>query len=405
MGRPLGRPRRFGVVTRVLAAALGAVLALGGMLAMQMPLRGEAASATLSLSRLGSTQVSGGVAWPRVGSAALYIPSLGVSESVHNAVVPIASLTKMMTAFVVLEKLPLAIGETGPCVTVTPSDYATYEYMKSTDQSNVPVVVGESLCEFQLLDGLLVHSADNYAAMLADLVSGSQTDFVALMNETARVLGLRQTTYADASGYDPASVSSALDQARLADVLMQLPVARAIVDQASIVLPVGGVEPSYTPYVGTNNVIGVKSGRTSEAGGCDVMAMTFPRGATSDVLYAVVLGQRGGDLLGPAGDAALALARSALAHVQHVRLARGQVVGSVGWPNSRTPIVLGAPAEFWWWGRSSRVPLHISLRRVSGAITRGERVGTLDVAGPVRGSYALIARHRAAPPTLWQRLR
>ena len=240
MGRRLRHPRRFGVVTRGVAMVLGAALALGGMLAMQVPLSGEAASATLQLSRLGSTQVSGGVQWPSVGSASLLIPSLGVSESVRNAVVPIASLTKMMTAFVVLRKYPLAPGEMGPCVTVSASDYATYEYMKSTDQSNVPVVVGESLCESQLLNGLLVHSADNYAAMLADFVSGSQSNFVALMNETAHVLGMRQTTYADASGYDPASMSSALDQARLASVLMQSPVVRDIVRQSSVVLPVGG---------------------------------------------------------------------------------------------------------------------------------------------------------------------
>jgi serine-type D-Ala-D-Ala carboxypeptidase (penicillin-binding protein 5/6) len=405
MGRRLRHPRRFGVVTRGVAMVLGAALALGGMLAMQVPLSGAAANATLQLSRLGSTQVSGGVQWPSVGSASLLIPSLGVSESVRNAVVPIASLTKMMTAFVVLRKYPLTPGETGPCVTVSASDYATYEYMKSTDQSNVPVIVGESLCESQLLDGLLVHSADNYAAMLADLVSGSQTDFVTLMNETAHVLGLRQTTYADASGYDPASVSSALDQARLANVLMQSPVVRDIVRQSSVVLPVGGLEGTYTPYVGTNNVIGVKSGRTSEAGGCDVMAMTFTQGTTSEVLYAVVLGQRGGDLLGPAGDAALALARSALAQIQHVQLARGQVVGSVGWPGSRTAIVLAAPAEFWWWGRSSHVPVRITLRRFTGSITAGETVGTLRVAGPVRGSLALVARRDVAPPSLWQRLR
>ncbi len=405
MARSLRHPRRFGVATRAASMALGAGLALGGMLAMQWPLRGEAASATLALSNLGTTRVSGGVLWPSVGSAALYIPSLGVTESVRNAVVPIASLTKMMTALVVLERLPLTPGEAGPCVTVSASDYATYEYMKSTDQSNVPVAIGESLCESQLLEGLLVHSADNYAAMLANLVAGSQPGFVALMNRKARELGLSQTTYADASGFDPASVSSAIDQARLANVLMSSPVARAIVAQPSVVLPVGGLESSYTPLVGTHDVIGVKSGRTSQAGGCDVMAMSFARGSTSDVLYAVVLGQRGGDLLGPAGEAALALAQSALADVQHVRLARGRVVGDVGWPGSRTPIVLAAPAEFWWWGRSSRVPVRIALRRVVSALRAGERVGTLDVTGPVSGTFSLVARGRAAPPTVWQRLR
>jgi hypothetical protein len=123
------------------------------------------------------------------------------------------------------------------------------------------------------------------------------------------------------------------------------------------------------------------------------------------VLYAVVLGQRGGNLLGPAGDAALALARSALAHVQHVRLRRGQVVGNVGWANARTPIVLAAPGEFWWWADSSRVPVTISLRHLTRAIHEGERVGTLHVLGPIQDAIALVATRAAAPPTLWQRLR
>ena len=384
---------------------LGAGVAVGIIVAMQLPLLGGVATASISLHELGTSAASAPLAWPSEGSAALYIPSLGIARSERNATVPIASLTKMMTAYVVLEKMPLSIGQTGPCVTVSASDVATYDYMKSTDQSSVPVVVGETLCESTLLTGLLVHSADNYAAMLADMVAGDQASFVALMNETAHVLGLTQTTYADASGYDPASVSSALDQARLANLLMASPLVRSIVVQPSVELPVGGLENSYTPYVGTNNVIGVKSGRTSEAGGCDVMAMTFSEGATTQVLYAVVLGQRGGDLLGPAGDAALALARSALTHVQHLSLRRGEVVGRVGWTGSRTPVVLGGSATLWWWGDSSRVPVAVTLTGGTAPIRAGQRVGSIAVSGPVRATLPLIAQRAAAPLTLLQRLR
>ena len=384
---------------------LGVGTAGGIIVAMQLPLLGGVATASITLRDLGSKSASAPLAWPSEGSAALYIPSLGVTRSVRNAIVPIASLTKMMTAYVVLQKLPLSIGETGPCVTVSANDLATYEYMKSTDQSSVPVVVGETLCESTLLNGLLVHSADNYAAMLADMVAGGQASFVTLMNETAHVLGLTQTSYADASGYDPASVSSALDQARLANLLMASPLVRSIVIQPSVELPVGGLENSYTPYVGVDNVIGVKSGRTSEAGGCDVMAMTFTEGATTEVLYAVVLGQRGGDLLGPAGDAALALARSALTHVQHLALQRGDVVGRIGWTGSRTPVVLGGSATLWWWGDSSRVPVAVTLTGGVNRIRAGERVGSIEVTGPVRATLPLLAQHSVAPLTLLQRLR
>ena len=99
---------------------------------------------------------------------------MAYAESWHDSVVPIASLTKMMTAYVVLKKLPLAQGETGPCITVTSDDVANYEQMKSATSRAVLVVAGEQLCEIDLLNGLLVHSASNYAVLLANMVAASR---------------------------------------------------------------------------------------------------------------------------------------------------------------------------------------------------------------------------------------
>ena len=100
------------------------------------------------------------------------------------------------------------------------------------------------------------------------------------MNEEAQTLGLTGTTYVDVTGLSSDDVSTPLDQARLAVLLMKSPLVRSIVDQTSVTLPFAGVEDSFTPDVGIDNVIGVKSGRTLAAGGCDVMAMTFQDGTT-----------------------------------------------------------------------------------------------------------------------------
>ena len=404
MARRSPHPARRGLATRAFAALLGAVIALAIMTSMQLPLLNQPASATVTLHRVGAATTDP-LRWPSVGSAALYIPSLAVTRSWHNAVVPIASLTKMMTAYVTLQKLPLVAGQTGPCVTVSASDVSTYEYIKATDQSNAAVSLGENLCEIDLLNGLLVHSADNYAAMLANMVAGSMTNFVALMNETARSLGMTSTHYADASGFDSASVSSALDQAHLAALLMRSALVRAIVLQPSVTLPVAGTVGSYTPYVGLDNVIGVKSGRTSEAGGCDVMAMTFEQGATTQVAYAVVLGQRGGDLLGPAGDAALALARSALARLHHVQLARGTTVAQLGWGAHVVPVRLAHSRTLWWWSRSGALPLRVHLDHLTRRVHRDQVVGWLRVAGIDARPVSLVAGAPVAAPSLWQRLR
>ena len=397
-------PARRGLVTRLFSMLLGTVLAAGVIVSMQLPLMNQPASAVVTLRSVG-TAASASLVWPSGGSAALYMPSLGVTRSWHDAVVPIASLTKMMTAYVTLQKLPLALGESGPCVTVSASDVSAYAYIRATDQSNVAVTLGERLCEIDLLNGLLVHSADNYAAMLANMVAGTMPGFVALMNQTARALGLNSTHYADAAGYDDASVSTALDQAHLAAVLMQSPLVRAIVGQPSVTLPVAGTVGSYTPFVGTDNVIGVKSGRTSAAGGCDVMAMTFAQGSSSEVLYSVVLGQRGGDLLGPAGDAALALARSALGLEHHVVLPQGAPVATVGWGAHVVRVGPERTQHLWWWSRTGALALTVHLFRITHAVHRGEVVGWLVVRGITTGRVALTASASLTAPTLWQRLR
>jgi len=405
MSRPR-RPARRGLVTRAVAMLLGAVVAVAGILAMQLPLLHQRDRATLTLAHLPATgDLAPALVWPSEGSAAVVIPAYGVKVSSNNDVVPIASLTKMMTAYVTLHRLPLSGDESGPCVTVNDADLALYQHMVKTGQSAVAIATGEVICERDLLGGLLVHSANDYAVLLAAMVAGSVSHFADLMNATAASLGLTHTHYVEPSGYKPGSVSTALEQGELAVDLMASPLVRSIVSMTTITLPVAGTVATFTPYLGVDNVIGVKSGRTEAAGGCVVMAMTFQRGAATETLYAVVLGQRGGNLLGPAGAAALSLALSARDNQVLLTFARGTVVGSIGWGDHTTPIVLTATHRVWWWAGAGPLAASIQLRARRAGVARGEVVGTLSVATDPTRRFAISARHRAAPPTIWQRLR
>ena len=400
------RPARRGLVIRFFSMVLGALLALAIMASMQLPFLHQPATARLSASTfvVPSTPTAS-VTAPSEGSAALAIPSLGVSKTWNNHVEPIASLTKMMTAYLTLRKFPLRLGQTGPCITLSAGDVSTYRYMKATDQSVALVTAGESLCEVDLLNGLLVHSADNYATLLATMVAGSTANFVNLMNQAAQSLGLFATHYADVSGFDAASVSTALDQVHLAEIVMRSPLVESIVKLPAVTLPVAGLVTSFTPFVGTNNVIGVKSGRTSAAGGCDVMAMTFHQGASTQVLYAVVLDQRGGDLLGPAGAAALALARSALGLQRHFLLAQGAIVASVGWGPRVVPVAVATRYGVWWWSANGAVPVSLRMKHLTRTIHRGDVVGWLVVRTNTTHQVALTALDTVSPPSWWQRLR
>ncbi len=384
---------------------LGFVVAAAAIIGMQVPLLHRPSKVVFTSAAVTPATAPTPLAWPSVGSAALDIPSLGVLESHHNNVTPIASLTKMMTAYVTLKELPLALGESGPCVTVNSEDVDLYHEMSEIGESSLLVDEGEQLCELDLLNGVLVYSAGNYAVMLADMVEGTSANFIAAMNLTAERLGLADTNYADVTGFSPLSVSTALDQAKLAALLMRSPLVRSIVNQSSVTLPVVGVVNSFTPFVGEDNVIGVKSGRTVKAGGCDVMAMTFVDGAKTHVLYAVVLGQQGGNLLTPAGDAALALAQSALANRAHHVFAKDRAIGVLAWEGRHVGFGVTTQHEVWWWSPRGALPVTIYARAFRTSIHRGEIVGQLEVGGAQRRTFALRALGDLSPPTLWQRLR
>ena len=408
MSRRRKTPQRAsrGLLTRLFSMMLGTMIAGVMIVAMQVPFLHERATSRLTLDAIkalpGSTPP---IAWPLTGSAALIIPSLDVAQSWHNDVVPIASLAKMMTAYVTLKRLPLAQGATGPCLTISASDVAAYDEMKVTGQSAVAVATGESLCEIDLLGGLMVHSANNFALLLATLVSGNVPSFVVLMNQTAQRLGLTHTHYVEPSGYVDGSVSTALEQGELAVLLMKSPLIRSIVLMPSITLPVAGTVTSFTPFIGTDNVIGVKSGRTDAAGGCDVMAMTFKEGASTRVLYAVVLGQRGGNLLGPAGIAAFNLATSARANELDHYFVKGARFATLGWGSDRAAVGLRSGQHVWWWAGAKRLPLTLVMKRPSTSVRRGQLVGWLVVHGATTHRFALVAERTVSPPSLWQRLR
>ncbi len=273
--------------------------------------------------------------WPSMGSAAVAIPQLFVdASSPWQPREPIASLTKMMTAWVVLHQLPLTFSQSGPCLTVNASDVALYNYDVATDQSSVKIVEGMRLCEGVLLRGVFVHSAGDYAQLLVALTGMSQSRFVTEMNRDAKTLGLSQTHYVDVSGIASGDLSTARDQATLAvDLMTDEPVVQSIAALSRVALPVVGVVGSYTPFIGHDGVIGVKSGFTDPAGGCDVMAMKVRINGTVITTYAVVLGQQGSDPLGMAGQAALNLSHSLRASISRVATPTGTEVQWIGSPS------------------------------------------------------------------------
>jgi len=277
--------------------------------------------------------------WPAQDSAAVAIPSLEVSAGSPNQPrVPIASLTKLMTAWVVLQKIPLAVGQIGSCLTVNAQDVAFFHQNLSIQESTVKIVVGERLCENTLFRGLFVHSAGDYAEMLVRLTGMNNAAFLKAMNADATALGLSQTHYADYTGISTGDLSTAQDVATLTvDLMTSQPFIDSIVSLTKVHLPVAGWVGSYTPYIGSDGVVGVKSGYTLASGGCVALAINVTIGGVVVPTYEVVLSQPGANALDVAGAHALQLMRALRPSLTLVRVAEVKTVAWIGSPSLVTP--------------------------------------------------------------------
>jgi serine-type D-Ala-D-Ala carboxypeptidase (penicillin-binding protein 5/6) len=231
--------------------------------------------------------------WPADGQAAVQIGQSRVHVGPNQHAAAIASVAKVMTAYLVLRDHPLLPGEVGPTITLTDADVADTDRRRRQRESVVSIVAGEQLTERQALQALLLPSANNIAVVLARWDAGSEDRFVARMNATARSLGMTRTRYTDPSGYDEATVSTAADQMRIVDRAMRIPMFSSIVAIASATLPVAGTVHNTDTLLGHNGFVGVKTGSDDAAGGCFAFrAVRWIHGKRTTIT-GVVLGQPG----------------------------------------------------------------------------------------------------------------
>jgi D-alanyl-D-alanine carboxypeptidase (penicillin-binding protein 5/6) len=233
--------------------------------------------------------------WPAYGQAAVQIGQSQVKAGPNQHAAAIASVAKVMTAYLVLRDHPLQPGEDGPTITLTDADVADTDRRRAQQESVVSIAAGEQLTERQALQALLLPSASNIAAVLARWDAGSVEGFVARMNATARSLGMTHTRYTDPSGYDEATVSTAADQVRIVYRAMRLPVFASIVATPSATLPVAGTVYNTNTSLGHNGFVGVKTGSTAAAGGCFAFRAVRWIDGKRTTITGVVLGQPGYD--------------------------------------------------------------------------------------------------------------
>jgi serine-type D-Ala-D-Ala carboxypeptidase (penicillin-binding protein 5/6) len=301
-------PTRTGVrrrrTSRTLLTALACLAALGcltGLVIARLPgppARTTARSAVTPALAAGSATPGqprlGAVSWPAGGVSAAGISGDGVTDGPGaTRPVPVASVAKLMTAYVILRDHPLSPGGSGPDITVEPAEAADYPSQLADGDSLVAVAAGETLTERQALEALLLPSADNMAWILARWDAGGRAAFAARMNAAARGLAMTGTDYTDPSGLDPSTISTAADQVRLGMASMHVPALAAITAESTAVVPVAGLVRNTDTLLGQDGIVGLKTGSTAAAGGCLLVAAWQQVNGHATLIVAAVFGQPG----------------------------------------------------------------------------------------------------------------
>ena len=207
---------------------------------------------------------------PQVHAAAAILMDLESGRTLYasnaNERRPIASLTKIMTAYLVMTR-------TSPDEIVTVSEAAATG--TTVGISSLGLAAGERIRVGELLYALMLQSANDVAVALAEHVAGSVDEFVSMMNRTAARLGLGRTSFASPNGLDDSGYSTARDLARLTRVAYEVPGFEELVSTSAHAVMSRGVEPRVVQnrnallwlYPGAT---GVKTGFTTSAGFCVV---------------------------------------------------------------------------------------------------------------------------------------
>lgn len=207
---------------------------------------------------------------PVINASALYMVELTSGRVLleKNAMrrLPPASLTKVMTALVALESAPL-------------QEVVKIDGRAIVHHSSYNFKPGEEFLMRDLVTAMLVSSANDACEAVAWHIGGDNKRFVAMMNERARTMGLKNTHFANPCGFDaPGHYSTAADLAKLTEQALQQPIFSMMV--RTLVRDITTVDGKRQMSLHSTNellvdpdVNGVKTGYTSKAGRCLIASM------------------------------------------------------------------------------------------------------------------------------------
>jgi D-alanyl-D-alanine carboxypeptidase (penicillin-binding protein 5/6) len=338
--------------------------------------------------------------WPDYGQSALGAVGYGVlAENGDQKAVPIASITKVVTALAVLKQKPLDVGQQGPIITLDDADVAIFNNYYSQGGSVVKVVAGEQISEYQALQAMLLPSANNMADSLVRWAFGSSENYVTYANNMLSQLGLGQIHVADASGFSPESVGSPHNLVLLGETALSSPVLAQIVSQSQASIPVAGMVTNTNWQLGKNGIIGIKTGNTDQAGGCYLFAANQMIGGQNVTFVGSILGAP--NLQSAVSDSSSILAAANRGFQSVVFVHAGQKIGYYKTPwGASSPIVASKDLSLLVWGGTD-ANLKSNLNSIKLSAGKGENVGTVSIASGEKTQEVTAMLKQALPGPSW----
>ncbi|MFI9492980.1 D-alanyl-D-alanine carboxypeptidase [Streptomyces halstedii] len=320
--------------------------------------------------------------WPEEGQGAVEVEGVGAIGSYgKEKSAPIASMAKVMTAYVILKDHPITGKQTGERIEV---DAQAGKEADSTDESMATIKEGDTYTEYQMLQMLMIPSGNNVARLLARWDAETEEAFVEKMNAAAKDLGMTKSTYTDPSGLKSSTVSTPADQIKLGKAVMQNDIFRRIVDMPQADIPGVGRIYNNNDILLEPGVNGIKTGSSTPAGGNLLWtASTVVDGKTQRIIGVVM----GADMEGRLYDKLQRAVQNSLKLIQAAQkgvdsatvVKKGQVVGYVdnGF-GAHTPVVATKNLKAVGWSG-----LEVDLKLTDGGKTPGHQAEAGTVVGEV----------------------
>jgi D-alanyl-D-alanine carboxypeptidase (penicillin-binding protein 5/6) len=360
-----------------------------------------------------ATPAAAAIVMPQVGEAAVSIAGgddyLGSTadgifdSSGGNSPMPMASISKLVTAMVILNSKPLGASGTGPTIIWTKAQHDLYDKYYLLNATIAAMPTGSAMSEHDALETMLVVSACNYAEALADWAFGSNAGFISATKKWLKAHDLTGTTMIEPTGVDAQNTSTPSDLIAIGKLAMADPAIAAIVAKTSLDVPSLAGMPNTNDLLGSDGIDGIKTG-TLIPGGSDLLfSAVVPVGAATPLTVTGVM--LGGDSRASVDSAVRSLITSITSGFHEEQLAtEGDVIGSYSTPwGAKASMILGKSASTLTWSNTPITSTMTTTTLKTGA--SGEKVGSVNyVAGKSTVTVPVVLKGKIQGPTTWWRL-